>query len=132
MPRPLLLVVALFAAGCGSDTVRVSGRLVNNGRPYAASQAGDQPDTLSIDLTGNGFVFPATVGPDGRFTIPGSAGAGVPRGSYKLTVLHTGFMGAGGDRLKGRYTADTTPLTLDLTKSAELVVDVGAGTVQAN
>ena len=129
MRLAILMLAAGLAAGCGGDTVRVSGRIVQNGQPYTANLSGDTPDTFAIDLVGNGFIFSATPAGDGTFTVPGSAKSGVPRGTYKITVLHSGFMGEGGDRFKARYALEKTPLSVELTKSADLVIDVGTGMV---
>jgi hypothetical protein len=129
----LVAVAALLCAGCGSDTVRVTGRLVKDGRPYAVNVQPPEPDTVAVDFLGTvgdrKFLFPATMQSDGSFAVAGSNGKGIPRGQYRITVLHSGFEGAGGDRFKGRYTAEKTPLTVDITESTSLTIDLGAGTV---
>jgi hypothetical protein len=129
----LTAAAALFAAGCGGDTVRVSGRLVKDGKPYTAMLDGNEPETFSVDFVGtvNGakMLFPATIKSDGTFTVGGSNKAGIPRGEYRITVLHSGFLGAGGDRLKTRFAADKTPLVVEITENTSLTIDLGAGTV---
>jgi hypothetical protein len=129
----LVCAAALLGAGCGSDTVRVTGRLVKDGQPYTANVQGAQPDTLAVDFLATigdrKYLFPATMQSDGTFAVAGSDGKGIPRGKYRITVLHSGFEGAGGDRFKGRYTAEKTPLTVDITESTALTIDLGAGTV---
>jgi hypothetical protein len=129
----LAVATALFAAGCGGDAVRVTGRLVQDGQPYAVDLQVAQPDTLAVDFVGTvggtRYLFPATMKSDGTFSVAGSNKAGIPRGQYKITVLHSGFEGAGGDRFKGRYTAEQTPLTVDITENTDLTIDLGTGTV---
>ncbi len=125
--------VVLLISGCGGDTVSVTGRLLQDGKPYTANLQGSEPDTFAVDfigtLSGTAYLFAATLKEDGTFSVGGSDGRGIPRGQYKITVLHSGFMGAGGDRLKSRYSADTTPLSVDITDSTSLTIDLGAGTV---
>jgi hypothetical protein len=135
IPRPLVLAAAaaLLTAGCGGETVRVSGRLVKDGEPYTARLTGREPETFAVDFVGTvggaKVIFPATLTADGTFRVGGPDGRGIPRGRYRITVLHSGFLGAGGDRLQGRFAAATTPLTADLNESASLTIDIGTGTV---
>jgi hypothetical protein len=131
-PVAAALLLLLAAGGCGGDAVRVSGKLVKDGKPYTARLDGPEPETLSIDFVGGpggNLLLAASVSADGTFTVPGPTGRGVPRGTYKITVLHSGFLGAGGDRFRGRFAADKTPLSIDITEPANLVIDLGTGTV---
>jgi hypothetical protein len=131
----LLLVAALLATGCGgsSDIVRVTGQLVKDGKPYGANLSGKEPETFSVDFVGTvkerPYRFPATVSADGSFRVGGAEGYGIPRGQYKITVLHSGFLGAGGDRFQARYAEEKTPLVVDVTQTTRLTIDLGAGTV---
>lgn len=131
----VLLITAnlLLSAGCGSDTVRVTGRLLKNGQPYRVNLQAAEPDTLAVDFHGTledrKFLFAATMQSDGTFAVAGSDGKGIPRGQYRISVLHSGFEGAGGDKFKGRYAAEKTPLTVAITESTALTIDVGTGTV---
>jgi hypothetical protein len=126
-------VLALVLAGCQGATVRVSGRLERDGKPYTAKLEGAEPETFGVDFVGvvggARMVYPATLKADGTFTVPGSDGRGLPRGQYRITVLHSGFQGAGGDRFRGRFAADSTPLVVDIDRSCTLVIDLGARTV---
>jgi hypothetical protein len=123
----------LLAAGCAGDTVPVTGRLVKDGQPYVARLGGPEPETFAVDFVGEvggaRMVFAAAVNPDGTFSVGGSHGRGVPRGRYRITVLHSGFLGAGGDRLKARFSGDATPLAVDVTDATALTIDVGTGAV---
>jgi len=127
--------IALFFVGCsgGGDTVRVSGQLVKEGKPYTAKLEGKEPETFGVDFVGTvkdrHYVFPATMNASGAFRVEGPDRRGIPRGQYKIAVVHSGYMGAGGDRFGARYAAEKTPLTVDLTENTRLTIDVGAGTV---
>jgi hypothetical protein len=113
--------------------VRVSGRLERDGKPYTAKLEEREPETFAVDFVGvvGGArrVYSATLKADGTFTVPGSDGGGIPPGQYRITVLHSGFLGAGGDRLRGRFAADNTPLVVDIERNTILVIDLGTGTV---
>jgi hypothetical protein len=125
----------LFACGCSgsADTVRVSGQLMKDGKPYTAKLAGSEPETFAVDFVGRiddrDYVLPATIDPSGSFRVEGPDRRGIPRGQYKIAVLHSGYLGAGGDRFGARFAAEKTPLVVDLKENARLTVDLGAGTV---
>jgi len=131
----LVFALALLSSGCGGgrDVVRVTGQLVKDGKPYGAKLDGAQPETFAVDFVGTvkdaNVIFPATINADGSFRVGGSDGRGIPRGHYRITVLHSGFVGAGGDRLQSRYSAEETPLVVDLNENAKLTIDLGAGNV---
>jgi hypothetical protein len=132
-PIVLLVVLAWILPGCQGNTVRVSGRLERDGKPYTAKLEGREPETFAVDFVGvvDGArrVYAATLKADGTFTVSGPDKSGIPRGQYRITVLHSGFLGAGGDRFKGRFAAESTPLVVDIDRNCTLVIDVGAGTV---
>ncbi|HMC12343.1 MAG TPA: hypothetical protein VKH44_13675, partial [Pirellulaceae bacterium] len=111
----------------------VTGQLMKDGKPYGAKLTGTEPETFAVDFVGTvkerQYRFPATIAGDGSFRVGGAEGRGIPRGQYKITVLHSGFLGAGGDRLKTRYAEEKTPLVVDLTQNARLIIDLGAGSV---
>jgi hypothetical protein len=121
--------------GCSGsgDMLRVSGQLMKDGKPYTTRLQGNEPETFAVDFVGTinerHYVFPATITEGGAFRVDGPDRRGIPRGQYKITVLHSGFLGAGGDRFQARYSADKTPLVVDLKQNTRLTVDVGAGTV---
>jgi hypothetical protein len=111
----------------------VNGQLVKDGKPYTANLSGKEPETFVVDFVGTvkerPYRFAATIDASGSFRVGGSDGHGIPRGQYKIVVLHSGFLGAGGDRFAARFAEEKTPLVVDVTKNARLTVDVGAGTV---
>ena len=78
---------------------------------------------------GDKVLYAANLSADGSFRVDGPDGRGIPKGTYRIAVLHSGFLGAGGDRFKARFSSDKTPLSVDLTQNANLTIDVGAGTV---
>ena len=131
----LCLFAILVAVGCGGggDTVRVSGQLVKDGKPYTAQLQGKEPETFGVDFVGTvkdrHYVFPATIAAGGTFRVDGPDRRGIPRGQYKIAVVHSGYMGAGGDRFGARYAAEKTPLVVELTENTRLTIDVGAGTI---
>jgi hypothetical protein len=136
-PRFNFLFVLLFpllAAGCGGgDTVRVTGQLLKDGKPYTANLEGKEPETFVVDFEGiindRKYRFPATIAADGSFRVDGSDGRGIPKGAYRICVLHSGFQGAGGDRLQTRFATEKTPLGVEVKQNTKLTIDLGAGTV---
>src|SRR5438093_1627856 len=95
-------VVAVLFTGCngGGDVVRVSGQLVKDGKPYGANLSGKEPETFVVDFVGvineRPYRFAATIDGNGSFRVGGTDGRGIPRGQYKIAVIHSGFQGAGG------------------------------------
>jgi hypothetical protein len=133
--RTFAFSVLLFCLGCNRshDTVRVTGQLMKDGKPYTANLGGKEPETFVVDFVGtrkdHNYLYNATINSDGSFRVNGADGRGIPKGPYKITVLHSGFLGAGGDRLGTKYAVEKTPLAIDLSKNAKLTIDLGAGTV---
>ena len=129
----VVLLSGLAGCGGGGNTVRVSGQLMKDGKPYTADLSGKEPETFAVDFVGTvegkSYVFPATITPQGTFSVDGAERRGIPRGQYKIAVLHSGYMGAGGDRFGARFAADKTPLVVDVNENMKLTVDLGAGTV---
>src|SRR5262245_4510848 len=87
-----LVVVALFAAGCGgAKAVKVEGKLVKSGQPYTLTEGGSLNLSFhSKGMTGEGMVYPARVNAtDGSFVLDGPEGRGIPPGRYKITLNRT-------------------------------------------
>jgi hypothetical protein len=130
----ILFLAALAGCGGSGNTVRVSGQLVKDGKPYTANLSGKEPDTFAVDFVGtvdgNSYVFPATITPGGKFSVDGPERRGIPRGQYTVAVLHSGYMGAGGDRFAARFAAEKSPLVVDVNENLSLTVDLGSGTVE--
>jgi hypothetical protein len=133
--QSLALVAAAVLLGCsgGGDTVRVSGQLMKDGKPYGANLSGKEPETFVVDFVGTvkerAYRFAGTIDANGSFRVGGTDGRGIPRGQYKIAVIHSGFQGAGGDRFGARFAEEKTPLAVDLKQNVHLTIDVGAGTV---
>jgi len=133
--RTSLVCVLLLFVGCNrsGDSVRVSGQLTKDGKPYTANLSGKEPDTFVVDFVGtrkeHNYLYNATINSDVSFRVDGADGRGIPKGPYKITVLHSGFLGAGGDRLGTKFAIEKTPLAIDLSKNTRLTIDLGAGTV---
>src|SRR3954454_9770118 len=131
----LIVLVWIVAVGCsrGGNTVRVTGQLMKDGKPFAAKLDGNEPETLAIDFLGTvnevKANFPATVSANGAFHVDGPSGNGIPPGNYRICVIYSGFQGAGGDRFDTRFTPDKTPLAVEVQKSTKLTIDLTAGTV---
>jgi hypothetical protein len=127
--------ILVFLVGCGKSgsTVRVTGQLLKDGKSYGARLSGPEPETFVVDFVGNQnghqYRFPANITATGSFRVDGAEGRGIPRGQYKINVVHSGFQGAGGDRLNARFAGDNTPLVVELTDNTSLSIDLGAGTV---
>lgn len=81
-----------FAAGCGGEPLLLDGKAVKGAAPYAL---GDK-EAISVSLVGEDGQSAASgdVGPDGRFQVKGSAGAGVMPGRYKVSTTHYNAPGA--------------------------------------
>src|SRR5215471_8562671 len=130
-----VVVAATILVGCsgGGDIVRVTGQLIKDGKPYGAVLSGKEPETFVVDFVGTikerAYRFAATIDANGSFRVGGADGRGIPRGQYKITVVHSGFQGAGGDRFGARFAEEKTPLVVDLTQNVRLTIDLGAGTV---
>src|SRR5207249_8932063 len=100
-----VLLFSLLVAGCGGgDTVRVTGQLMKDGKPYTANLEGKEPETFAVDFVGTinerKYLYSATIAANGSFRVDGREGRGIPKGQYRITVLHSGYLGAGGDRLQ--------------------------------
>src|SRR5437016_951052 len=86
---PIVVATALLT-GCGGsrDTVRVSGQLMKDGKPYGAKLSGKEPETFAVDFVGTikerPYRFGATTNEDGSFRVVGSDERGIPRGQYKI------------------------------------------------
>src|SRR6266699_2028844 len=122
--RLFVVWAMMLCSGCsgGGDTVRVTGQLVKDGKPYGARLTGAEPETFVVDFVGTikdrAYCFPAPIAGDGSFRVDGPDRRGIPRGQYKIAVLHSGFLGAGGDRLNARFASEKTPLAVDLSQNA--------------
>jgi len=83
-------IFLMSGCGGGANSVRVSGQLMKDGKPYTANLSGNEPETFAIDFVGTvdgaSYVFPATIAPSGAFRVEGAEGRGIPKGEYKIAV----------------------------------------------
>ncbi|MFO0796837.1 MAG: hypothetical protein U0804_05125 [Gemmataceae bacterium] len=93
----LACAAALAVAGCGGGGVKVDGKVVNGGSPYALGEG----EGININLTpeGGGPAVGGQVEKDGSFKIAGLEGAGMAPGKYKVSVTH--YPPSGGKAAKG-------------------------------
>lgn len=129
MPRfflPLFLVVGgACLCGCGGSDVVVQGTITLDGQPYAVSKD-EQMMVLFLDMKEEGQVtqktFPATVRPDGTFTVQAPNNQGIPAGKYRVAVSSTPMVPKPGvpvkDLFKNTYNAKTSPLVVEISSSA--------------
>jgi hypothetical protein len=124
------LVVFLLLAGCGTGgkpAVGVSGRILDHTRPYVAPAQNLPPGDKGLRVTfinADAAQYPAVVDPtEGSFTVPGDEGRGIPPGTYRIAV-GVGAMGQP-DLFKDAFSEQKSPLTVEISKSCEVVVDIG-------
>lgn len=135
--RVLVPVLAALAVGCGGGGpagVKVSGRLVHNGKPL--SPAPKEDDTVEVALfpdDASQNAVPALYHADGRLEFVGATGGGVPPGPYRVLIRWVPYQGDQEDRFQERFTPAATPLryTVSADPEQDIVVDVGKRTVTA-
>jgi hypothetical protein len=131
---PALLIVF---AGCGGDTVRVSGTLQRGGEPLTTTK-GDRvvlafyPTTVAKGADGKptgSEYYPANVQPDGGFEFPGRDGKGIPKGKYRVVVaLYSNNVKNRKDRekdqLRGAFNEETSPVYQEVTGPGAITIDL--------
>jgi hypothetical protein len=95
--RPLVLLTALFALGCGGgdtpiypDTVQVTGTVTQGGKPVDGANVQFAPPR-QLGGGANVFAASATTGPDGKYTLstyfsPSLTSEGALPGQYNVAV----------------------------------------------
>ena len=116
----VLVALSAIAIGCGpakigNDGVTVRGKVVKAGLPLEVPRRdiglGSVPMTLipeDASLESHSFL----VAEDGSFELVG-ADQGIAPGKYKVAVLQQNE-GPGSDLLNGKFSAETTPITIDV------------------
>lgn len=155
MPLPLrryglalaLIATSCFFSGCGrsGNTMRVYGKLQKGGEKYIPPT--DQLVGITFVMlegpdkqTQIGDQYRAEYDPaEGTFNVPGSDGAGIPPGKYRVAVTQKIKREAfdlgnpkrkkrGPDReddtLKDRYGFDSSPIVREVKRDGELVIDL--------
>jgi hypothetical protein len=131
--------VVLLFLGCGpAGGVKLQGKIVKDGQPYAAPSG--ETLTLSLngkDAEGKAAIYPAAVNSsDGTFDLKGTNGAGVPPGTYQINLsTSTASTDPAAlnkmDELKQKFAAvngkDCVIAAGDAGKT--ITIDIGKGTV---
>jgi hypothetical protein len=125
--------------GCGSaeKTVAVRGSVQKGGKPYTFTTQGLPPGDTGFRLEftaqtaqGAGERFSAAFNAaDGTFKVSKANATGLPAGTYRIS-LHRGAFG-GTDEFKGAFSAEKTPLKVEIPASAsgvEITIDLDAKT----
>ena len=115
LPAVLVLIPALSGCEGGKSGFAVSGRLVQDGKPFSAADAQLPPGSRPIQIvfylvpgaggaaspaSAAGEAFHSEVNADtGEFTVKGPSGKGIPAGKYRIAV--TVLTAAGGGPVKG-------------------------------
>lgn len=105
----------LLVAGCGSSSVKVTGKLTKRGTALSVTEKGRilvsfHPEDTA-DTKG---PYPADVNQsDGTFEVKGKDGGGIPPGKYRVSVQQFDPY-PGTDLLKGRFEGRNTKIVVDV------------------
>lgn len=120
------IAACLLLAGCGSDTVKVTGKLTKDGQLL---QPGPQESIRLIfhpirdDGQPSEEAYPANVQDStGAYAVPGKQNKGIPRGKYRISVEMVNPQDK--DSLKGEYSRTKSKIVKEVTGS-ELDIDIG-------
>jgi hypothetical protein len=118
--------LGLLSAGCGSNMLKIKGRIVKGGQPYVTA-----PDE------GLRILFVPTVPPspdrydsfvamynrqDGSFQVVGKDGNGLPPGTYKVALE---LIKKKNDQFRGAYSAPKSPFLVEVNHgTGEVVIDL--------
>jgi hypothetical protein len=128
-PRLVLtcLLIGLLSAGCSSKMLKIKGRIVKDGQPFAIPEGASMriafvpTESQSPDKYDSYFaVFDKT---NSTFQVVGKDGNGLPPGKYKVGLE---LMNHRNDEFKGAYTANKSPWIFDVNSgTGEVVIDLG-------
>jgi hypothetical protein len=127
------LLLGLLSSGCGSNMLKIKGRIVKDGQAYVTA-----PDE------GLRILFVPTVPPlpdrydsyvamynrrDGSFQVVGKDGNGLPPGTYKVALE---LIKKKKDAFRGAYSAPKSPFLVEVNRgTGEVMIDLdkkgGAG-----
>ena len=124
----VLMLCALAVCGCGSGErkLKAKGRVVKGGAPFTVSadeyvRVTFYPMAADGSQPKNSYVAVYDRN-DGKFTVVGPDGKGVPPGKYRVAVEHERKRK---DLLEGAYDADRSPFVVEVTsKSQDIVLDL--------
>jgi hypothetical protein len=119
----------LTLTGC-ARVAHVSGRVVEDGKPYTAS---DEMVALLFARVDSPMRLSVSVQKDGSFVVYGPNNEGVPPGKYKVGYYSDVEGNRGKKRIKD-LSIDQSPLELDLSAggSVSITVDLVQGTLTKN
>jgi hypothetical protein len=127
--RPALAAIALgplltvAAAGCARTHAKVSGRVVEDGRPY---QHTGEMVQLVMTCAAPSLSVSATVQPDGTFKFYGTEGKGLPAGKYKIGIESDVESAPGVKKRIRGVAAQKSPMEIELAggESVTLTIDL--------
>jgi hypothetical protein len=127
-----LALPLLFMAGCskGERVVQVKGRVTNAGQPLhvAGRDVGlGRVQVEFVRLSEDGHLVGnregAIADEDGRFQVYGRDGHGISPGTYRIAVRQWDPYPQL-DKLDGRFTVDSSPITREVTGAEDVLIDV--------
>jgi len=124
----LLIAGMAIAAGCGpSGHSKITGKVVDNGKPVTVSDKGViQVSLVAVDDT-SGTGFGTTVNKDGTFVVNKSADGNYPKsGKYRVGVSVVDPY-PGDDKYDGKFQASKSPIIVEVKGDGEIIADVGKG-----
>jgi hypothetical protein len=120
------LVCALFVTGCGSNMLKVKGRVVKAGQPFIIAPDESMrivfvpSEPLSPDKYDSFFAIYSRE--DGSFRVTGKDGNGLPPGKYKVGLE---LLKHKNDEFKGAFSAKRSPFAFEVKSSSdEIVLDL--------
>jgi hypothetical protein len=126
------VVAALILGGCGGGArgVKVSGQVLQNGKPIRFLPKEEIMVGFSSTVTPAGQQVIAGWAPispeDGTFTFSGPSGNGIPPGKYNV-VVNSQLYQQSHDRFEGVFDPKKPPLIVDVMPDAgqPIIIDVG-------
>ncbi|GAA4427510.1 hypothetical protein [Bremerella cremea] len=134
----LIALAGLVFSGCGSggNQVKVSGQVVENGQPIPVPNYEEGVNNVALvfvplDESGemkDEAAHGANASEDGKFTVTGNMGNGIPPGKYRVAVRMTSMSKDGmasDDAWKGKYGPTSSPFVFDISSSTkDLKIDL--------
>ncbi len=122
-------IVPLFMTlGCGESgppKAVVSGKIHNAGKPLEVKQMVGHLGLRFMDASGKDRVpYDAVIAPDGTFKVNGNTGTGIVAGKYKISIRWSDDGPVGADKLKGKFSEQTTKIIRDVPSPTPIDIDV--------
>lgn len=136
----LAVALATACAGCGDSgggRAVISGKLLDDGKPFVTDAVKLRlpkgtslpPGTVPLQITfipeerGEMYITTITDQATGGFRLTGTDGKGVKPGKYKVGIQVNTGPGTP-DALRGKYSAEKTPIQVELKAGEEVVIDL--------